>query len=91
MALHTLAMEEIPQDPDWFYLLPVHSTFYTNKSMQLLFEQWGYQASIYNVNARMWFWFKSKPDIEETIRYANNRTSDPSYIFMNKFIDYWKE
>jgi 2-polyprenyl-3-methyl-5-hydroxy-6-metoxy-1,4-benzoquinol methylase len=60
LALHTLVCENVPKDPSWFYLVPVHSIVYTNKSMQILFNQWGYRACIYNPSSRMWFWFKEK-------------------------------
>ena len=39
-ALHTLVAEEIPCDPDWFYLVPVHCTFWTNASMKIFFKQY---------------------------------------------------
>ncbi|HEU4657951.1 MAG TPA: methyltransferase domain-containing protein [Capillimicrobium sp.] len=54
MGLHTLVRGEIPDDPSWFYLLPVHCTFLTNRAMELLVEQWGYASSLYAVDARMW-------------------------------------
>jgi SAM-dependent methyltransferase len=58
LALHTLVRGEIPQDPCWFYLLPVHTLFFTNKAMALLFRNWGYQCSLYDVDARLWVWFR---------------------------------
>jgi Methyltransferase domain len=54
MALHTLIRGEIPRDPGWFYLLPVHCTFLTNRAMALLLERWGYRSSLYHVDARLW-------------------------------------
>jgi Methyltransferase domain len=54
MALHTLVRGEIPRDPEWFYLLPVHCTFLTNRAMALLLERWGYRSSLYHVDARLW-------------------------------------
>jgi hypothetical protein len=92
MGLHTMVRETIPRDPTWFYLLPVHCAFHTNKSMSILFNQWKYQCSIYNVEARIWFWFKSDPDkVESIIQNANKRTGKPLYIFKRGFVDYWKE
>jgi hypothetical protein len=92
MGLHTMVRETIPCDPTWFYLLPVHCAFHTNKSMSILFEQWKYQCSIYNVDARIWFWFKSDPDkVENIIQNANKRNEKPLYIFKRGFVDYWKE
>ncbi len=81
LALHTLVCEEIPKDPNWFYLVPVHSIVYTNQAMQILFDQWGYKCSIYNPESRMWFWFKQ--DI--------NRLDLPNrFIYQKGFVDYWK-
>jgi len=58
LALHALVREAIPPDPTWFYLLPVHSTFFTNRSMEILFARWRFKASIYHLESRMWFWFR---------------------------------
>ena len=91
LGLHTLVCEEIPTDPSWFYLLPVHTSFFTNKSMRILFKQWGYRASIYNVEARLWFWFKTDTEgIREKVAFANDRGGLPQYIFKGDFVDYWK-
>ena len=92
MGLHTLVCENIPQDPDWFYLLPVHCAFHTNKSMSLLLQQWGFEASIYNVEARLWLFFRSGGSAVQTIiEQANQRAgSRPAYIFKRGFVDYWK-
>jgi hypothetical protein len=93
MGIHTLVAEEIPCASEWFYLLPVHCAFYTNKSMQLLFDQWGYTASIYHVESRLWFWFKADADqVENIIASANARFGYDNlfYYFKRGFMDYWK-
>lgn len=91
LGTHTLVCENVPADPTWFYLNPVHCSFHTNRSMEILFRQWGYTCSIYNVEAQLWLWFKNDPrEIEESIRRANSRTDGPSYIFKEGFVDYWK-
>ncbi|MFZ4540880.1 MAG: class I SAM-dependent methyltransferase [Rickettsiales bacterium] len=93
MILHTLVAEHVPQNPDWFYLLSVHCSFFTNRSMQLLFEQNGYQCSVYNVASRLWLWSKQPASIiRPIIEKANamNRDSMYQYIFAEKFVDYWK-
>jgi len=92
-GIHTVVCENIPQDESWFYLLPVHCAFFTNKSMELLFQQWGYNFSLYNVNARLWLWFKDKSRsriIKEYVENANKRIKGPFYIYKNGFVDYWK-
>lgn len=91
--LHTLVPENVPQDPDWFYYLSVHCSFYTNKAMQLLFEQYGYRCSIYNVASRLWFWFKQPAStVRPYFEKANARGKGElyHYIFADKFVDYWK-
>jgi hypothetical protein len=81
LALHTLVCDKVPRDPDWFYLVPVHSVVYTNKAMQILFDQWEYSCSLYNPDSRMWFWFKE--DI--------SRKNIPGrFLYKKEFIDYWK-
>jgi hypothetical protein len=58
LMIHTVICETIPKDPNWFYLSPiVHTAFHTNKSMEILMEQWGYAASIYSPQAKSWFLF----------------------------------
>lgn len=91
LGLHTLVREEIPPDPAWFYLLPVHCAFHTNESMRVMFRQWGYAASVYNVDARLWLWFKKPPeDLAQRIDRANQRLLGPRYIYSAGFVDYWK-
>ena len=91
LGLHTLVRENIPRDPSWFYLLPAHCAFHTNKSMGLLFAQWGYTCSVYNVDSRLWLWFKQPiKNIKECVERANLRPISPFYIFKSGFVDYWK-
>jgi len=91
LATHTLVCESVPDDPTWFYMNPVHCAFHTNRSMEILFRQWGYTCSIYNVEARLWLWFKSDADnVEKRIQEANSRTGSPFYLFKRGFVDYWK-
>lgn len=92
-GIHTLVAEEIPQDPTWFYLLPVHCSFFTNKSMQVLFDEWGYSSSVYHIDAQLWFWFKNEPDrVEGIIQTANLQPGRErlQYKFKRGFMDYWK-
>ena len=90
-AIHTLVCENVPRDASWFYLVPLHCTFHTNKSMSLLLQQWGYTSSVYNVGARLWLCFKSpRTDVEARIQQANNRPHGPFYVYKQGFVDYWK-
>ena len=90
MGLHTLVRKEIPKDPDWFYLHPVHCAFFTNESMRILLLQWGYSCSVYNVDATLWLFFKIHPErVEKIVAEANRRARKPTYLFKNEFVDYW--
>jgi len=91
LATHTLVCEAVPEDPGWFYLVPAHCAFHTNRSMALLFGQWGYSASVYSVEAQLWLWFRGNPDaIESLVSRANRRPEGPRYEFKRGFMDYWK-
>ena len=91
LGIHTLVCENVPADPAWFYMNPVHCAFHTNRSMEILFEQWNYTCSVYNVEAQLWLWFKNDPrEVEAIIRRANSRSDGPRYVFKQGFVDYWK-
>ena len=81
-ALHTLVCEEVPRDPNWFYLQPVHCTFWTNAAMKKIFKQYDFKACAYNVEARLWLLFK---DADKIVRLKNS-----AWIIAEDFIDYWK-
>ena len=86
MALHTLICEEVPQDPNWFYLQPVHCTFWTNAAMKKIFQQYQFSACAYNVESRLWFMFRGRREFLITCA----GTSSGTWIFANDFVDYWK-
>jgi len=88
LGIHTLVCEQVPRDPSWFYLLPVHCAFFTNHSMALLMAQWGYVASIYNAEARLWLWFKVAGGVRGCINGANRRCGGPVYIYRDGFVPY---
>jgi hypothetical protein len=91
LGLHTVVRDEVPADPSWFYLLPVHCSFHTNRSMSRLFEQWGYTCSVYHVESRLWLWFKGAVEPRAAIvAAANERATGPRYVFKRGFVDYWK-
>jgi hypothetical protein len=91
MGLHTLVRERVPDDPSWFYFSPPHCAFHTNRSMQILFEQWGYQSSVYEVDARLWLWFRDDAGVEAIAREANTRNCGINYYYKRGFMNYWKE
>lgn len=90
LSLHTLVRETIPPDPDWFYLVPVHVSFYTNRSMEILFEKYRFKASVYHLGSTMWFWFRDSINSIETLVENFNRRGTDQLIFKHGFIDYWK-
>lgn len=91
LAIHTLVRESIPKDPNWMYLLPVHSCFHTNKSMDLLMQQWGYTCSVYNENAKLWVMFKEDPKLfYSQINDINKIIGYDYFKFKVGFVDFWK-
>lgn len=78
LALHTWAAATVPEDPSWFYLLPVHCSFFSNMSMSILFRDWGFQCSLYHPEARMWFWLREDAELELE-----------GFVFEHGFVDYW--
>lgn len=92
MIIHTVIAENVPKKEDWFYIrLPVHCSFHTNKSMEILMSQWNYQASIYCPAAKCWVLFKNpNPGLEDLVNQVN-KESQTDYLFYKKgFVDYWK-
>jgi hypothetical protein len=83
MGLHTLICEEVPKDPDWFYLFPMHCALFTNRSMEILLRDWGYACSTYAVKARLWMFFKSEAGVEDKAKQLG-------WEFKRGFCDYWK-
>ncbi len=90
-GIHTLVPENIPNNSKWMYLLPVHCAFHTNKSMNILMEQWGYKCSVYNPNAKLWIMFKDSPyQIEIKTNKINTLVGIQYLHFKEGFMDYWK-
>ncbi|MFZ2541717.1 MAG: class I SAM-dependent methyltransferase, partial [Gallionella sp.] len=91
LIFHTVVCEKIPKDPNWFYLLPVHCAFHTNKSMEILMGQWGYTCSIYCPTSKMWVLFKKKPkNVEAVVKLINTEFQTDFLYFKSGFVDYWK-
>jgi len=92
LIIHTVICENIPQDSNWFYINPVHCAFHTNKSMEILMEQWGYKWSLYCPSAKSWVLFKKEYNNEGIVIDEINKMFQTKYIFYNPigFVDYWK-
>ena len=92
MIIHTVVAENIPNDENWFYIkLPVHCSFHTNKSMQILMNQWNYSSSIYCPSSKSWILFKKDTfEIEEKIKAINKEFQCEYFIYKKGFVDFWK-
>lgn len=93
LILHSVICENIPNDPNWFYLEPpVHTAFHTNNSMNILMEQWGYKTSIYCPQSKCWVLFKNKSieDIQEKCDALNEELQTTWFYYKKGFFDYWK-
>lgn len=90
-AIHTLVPEAVPKNPNWMYLLPVHCAFHTNKSMEILMEQWKYNCSVYNEQSKMWVLFREETkEVQARVDKLNNSLGWEYLHFKNGFMDYWK-
>jgi len=87
-CLHTLICEEVPHDPNWFYLAPDHVTIWTNNAMKYLFEEYGFVGCAYNAEAQMWFLFKSKAQFN-MLREKKAKIRG-TWAISDDFVDYWK-
>jgi hypothetical protein len=89
---HTVVCENIPKDPNWFYIeAPVHCAFHTNKSMEILMKQWGYNYSIYSPIAKCWLLLKHEmKNMDEKINLINSEFQERYFYYKRGFIDYWK-
>lgn len=92
LVLHTVVCENIPADPDWFYIIPpVHTALHTNKSMQVLMNQWGYKSSIYSPQSKCWVLFKQESnDMAERVEALNWEMQTQWFFYKPGFVDYWK-
>jgi len=90
LGIHTLVAEQVPEDPNWFYLQAPHTAFFTNAAMARLFQDWGYRASIYSVAASLWLWFRSDPKEVQAKMERINATTGSDFLFREGFLDYWK-
>lgn len=86
MALHTLICEEVPQDANWFYLLPVHCTCWTNKAMDIVYKKFGFKGCAYNLESQIWFMFRDV-DAFKKLQAAQLKGT---WQFGEDFVDYWK-
>jgi cyclopropane fatty-acyl-phospholipid synthase-like methyltransferase len=88
LAVHTLVCEEVPKDPDWYYLLHGHCTIWTNQAMQKFYEEHAFIGCAYHVESRMWFFFRDG----EKYKYLQKESEkiDGTWVFSDRFVDYWK-
>ncbi len=92
LMIHTVICENIPADPNWFYFVPpVHSAFFTNKSMDIWMEKWNFSASVYCKDAKSWLLFKKDSEaLQNSIKEVNSLLQSQFLIHKKGFVDYWK-
>ena len=92
LIIHTVVCENVPKDPNWFYLrFPVHTAFHTNLSMAILMEQWGYRSSIYCPKSKCWVLLRQTVDsVQKLVSELNQELQSDWFYCKNGFVDYWK-
>lgn len=92
LIIHTVVCENVPADPDWFYLRPpVHTAFHTNRSMNILMEQWGYRSSLYCPQSKCWLLHHAGfTEIEPAMNQINSELQCAWLYGKSGFMDYWK-
>lgn len=92
LILHTVICENIPKDPNWFYINPpVHSALHTNKSMSILMEQLNYVSSLYCPTSKCWVLYKKEPsDLLKGVSQINAELQNDYIYYKKGFVDYWK-
>lgn len=92
LVLHTVVCESIPKDPNWFYLRPpVHTAFHTNKSMDILMQQWGYVSSLYCPKSKCWVLLKTADSrTPYKLKALNEELQSEWFYFKDGFVNYWK-
>jgi len=83
LALHTVVVKHVPDDPDWFYLLPVHCAFFTNAAMEHLCREWGFLSAAYHVPARLWLLFR------RPLSTLPAELSEEPWVSDQGFVGYW--
>lgn len=86
LGIHLLIPREVPVDPNWVYLLPVHCAFHNWESMRRLMIQWGYEASVYCDQARMWLFFKSREGVREKVEAINAAQKCDYLLYCEGFV-----
>lgn len=94
LMIHSVICENIPRDPNWFYLTPItHTAFHTNQSMSILMKEWGYTHTIYCPKAKSWFLFKDGIEyskVRDTVRTINRSLQSEYFLHAAGWLDYWK-
>lgn len=88
--IHTLICEEVPCDPEWFYIWkPFHCTIWTNKAMAMIYKKYGFLGCAYHVQSKMWIFFKDFEKYKKAKSIAGK--IDGEWVFSENFVDYWKQ
>lgn len=92
LMIHTVVVDRVPKNPDWFYTdVPVHTVVHTNKSMNILMEQWGYKSSIYSPKSKSWVLLRQPyKEIKPLVENINNELQTTWLFGKDGFMNYWK-
>ena len=90
VVIHTLICEEVPKDPDWFYIRkPVHCTLWTNEAMRRIYSLYSFKGCAYHLPSKIWLFFKDKEMYKNLIRKHEEIPGE--WTFSDEFVDYWKQ
>ena len=78
LAFHTWVSDRITSRPDWFYLRPVHCSFFSTEAMNIVMRRNGFTSATHIPMGNLNFWFR-RPEAGE----AQGRMAD----FQEDFTD----
>lgn len=92
LFIHTVVVDKVPNDPNWFYIdIPVHTAVHTNRSMAMLMKQWGFHSSIYSPKSKSWVLLRQNYDqINSKVERINQELQTQWLFGKQGFMDYWK-
>lgn len=92
LFIHTVVVDRVPNDPNWFYIdVPVHTAVHTNKGMSMLMEQWGFKSSIYSPKSKSWVLLRQQyEEVKPVVDTINQELQTMWLCGKDGFMDYWR-